>query len=87
LDFGFCVGRLFSQSFIMARARNSASSRDPNTCKQRFPGVVQKAPIYLGIVREHEILPLKESCDRFGSWEEASQAGKKALQSIAEETH
>jgi len=38
------------------------------------------------IVREHEILPLKESRDRFGSWEEASQAGKKALQS-AEETH
>jgi hypothetical protein len=31
------------------------------------------------IVREHEVLPLEESCDRFGSWEEASQAGKEAL--------
>ena len=31
LDFGFCVGCLFSQSFIRARACNSASSRDPNT--------------------------------------------------------
>jgi hypothetical protein len=38
------------------------------------------------IVREHEVLPLEEACDRFGSWEEASQAGKKALQS-AEETY
>ena len=35
------------------------------------------------IVREHEVLPLEESWDRFGSWEEASQAGKKALESVA----
>jgi len=41
------------------------------------------------IVREHEALPLEESCDRFGSWEEASQAGKKALErnQSVEETH
>jgi hypothetical protein len=41
------------------------------------------------IVREHEVLPLEESCDRFGSWEEASQAGKKALErkQSVEETH
>jgi hypothetical protein len=30
-EFGFCVECLFSQSFIMARARNSASLRDPMT--------------------------------------------------------
>jgi len=34
------------------------------------------------IVREHEVLPLEESCDRFGSWEEASQAGKKVLKKL-----
>jgi len=30
-DFGFCVKSFFSQPFIMARARNSASLRDPMT--------------------------------------------------------
>jgi hypothetical protein len=30
-EFGFCVECLFSQSFITARACNSASSRDPIT--------------------------------------------------------
>jgi hypothetical protein len=30
-EFGFCVECLFSQSFIRARACNSAFSRDPNT--------------------------------------------------------
>jgi hypothetical protein len=34
------------------------------------------------IVRGHEPLPLEESRDRFGSWEEASQAGKKALKKL-----
>jgi hypothetical protein len=32
------------------------------------------------IIRGHEPLPLEESRDRFGSWEGASQAGKKALE-------
>jgi hypothetical protein len=31
------------------------------------------------ILREHESLPVEESSNRFGSWEEASQAGKKEL--------
>jgi hypothetical protein len=41
------------------------------------------------IVREHEVLPLEEACDRFGSWEETSQAGKKTLERKqgVEETH
>jgi len=39
------------------------------------------------IVREHEPLPLEESRDRFGSWEEAKSswkesAGKKALKKL-----
>jgi hypothetical protein len=32
----------------------------------------------------HEPLPLAESRDRFGSWEEASQAGKEALKKLFE---
>jgi hypothetical protein len=42
------------------------------------------------IIRGHEPLPLEESRDRFGSWEGASQAGKKALErkrESVEETH
>jgi hypothetical protein len=35
------------------------------------------------IFREHKILPVDESCDQFGSWEEASQAGKKALKKLS----
>jgi hypothetical protein len=35
------------------------------------------------IFREHKILPVEESCDQFGSWEEASQAGKKALKKLS----
>jgi len=31
------------------------------------------------IFSENEVLPVEESCDRFGSWEEASQVGKKTL--------
>jgi hypothetical protein len=30
-EFGFCVECIFSQRFIILRARNSASLRDPNT--------------------------------------------------------
>jgi hypothetical protein len=36
------------------------------------------------IFREHEALPVEESCDRFASWEEASQVGKKALKRLLE---
>jgi hypothetical protein len=35
------------------------------------------------IFRKHKILSVEESCDRFGSWEEASQAGKKALKKFS----
>jgi len=34
------------------------------------------------IFRDHEALPLEESRDQFGSWEEASQVGKKALKKL-----
>jgi len=35
------------------------------------------------IFREREVLPLEESINRFGSWEEASQAGKKELKKLS----
>jgi hypothetical protein len=35
------------------------------------------------IFRDHEILPIKEARDRFGSWEEASQSGKNALKQVS----
>jgi len=34
------------------------------------------------IFSEGKILPVEESTDRFRSWEEANQAGKRALQEI-----
>jgi hypothetical protein len=34
------------------------------------------------IFRDGEILPVEEARDRFGSWEEASQVGKKALKKL-----
>jgi hypothetical protein len=38
--------------------------------------------IYLGNFSEHKVLPVEESRDQFGSWEEASQVGKKALKAL-----
>ena len=35
------------------------------------------------IFHERDVLPVEESCDRFGSWEEASQAGKNALKRLS----
>jgi hypothetical protein len=35
------------------------------------------------IFSRDRILPVEESADRFRSWEEASQFGKKALQSLS----
>lgn len=35
------------------------------------------------IYREHKALPVEEARDWFGSWEEASQAGRKALQKLS----
>jgi hypothetical protein len=35
------------------------------------------------IFRGQKILPVEESCDQFDSWEEASQAGKKALKKFS----
>jgi hypothetical protein len=35
------------------------------------------------IFGERKILPVEESCDQFGSWEEASQAGKNALKKLS----
>ena len=35
------------------------------------------------IYREHKALPVEESRDRFGSWEEASQVGRKALEKLS----
>jgi hypothetical protein len=35
------------------------------------------------IFREGKALPVEESFERFGSWEEASQAGKKELKKLA----
>ncbi len=32
---------------------------------------------------EHEVLPVDKSCERFGSWEEASRFGKKALEKLS----
>jgi len=34
------------------------------------------------IFREREALPVEESFERFGSWEEASRAGKKELKKL-----
>jgi hypothetical protein len=34
------------------------------------------------IFRDREALPFEESFNRFGSWEEASQAGKKVLKKL-----
>jgi hypothetical protein len=36
------------------------------------------------IFSEGKMLPVEESTDQFGSWEEASQAGKKALKKFSE---
>jgi hypothetical protein len=35
------------------------------------------------IFREREALPVEESINRFGSWEEASQAGMKELKKLS----
>ena len=35
---------------------------------------------------EHDVLPVEESPEQFGSWEEASQAGKNELKKIAEQS-
>jgi hypothetical protein len=35
------------------------------------------------IFRDREALPVEESFNRFGSWEEASQAGKKVLKKLS----
>jgi hypothetical protein len=35
------------------------------------------------IFHEEKILPVQESRDRFGSWEEASQAGKDAIKKLS----
>ena len=35
------------------------------------------------IFREREALPVEESFDRFRSWEEASQAGKRELKKLS----
>jgi hypothetical protein len=35
------------------------------------------------IFRDREALPMEESYNRFGSWEEASQAGKKELEKLS----
>jgi hypothetical protein len=35
------------------------------------------------ICSENKILPVDESCDRFASWEEASQVGKNALMKLS----
>ena len=35
------------------------------------------------IFRDHEILPMEEAHDQFGSWEEASQLGKDALKRLS----
>jgi hypothetical protein len=34
------------------------------------------------IFSEHKVLPVEESRAQFGSWEEASQVGKKALKTL-----
>jgi hypothetical protein len=35
------------------------------------------------IYREHEVLPVEESYERFSSWEEASLNGHKALKNLS----
>ena len=35
------------------------------------------------IHREHEVLPVQESYEQFGSWEEASLDGNKALKNLS----
>ena len=35
------------------------------------------------IFHDHEVLPMEEARDRFGSWEEASQFGKNALKKLS----
>jgi hypothetical protein len=35
------------------------------------------------IFDERDVLPVEESCDRFGSWEEASQVGKNELMKLS----
>jgi hypothetical protein len=35
------------------------------------------------IYRDCDVLPVEESFNRFGSWEEASQAGKKELRKLS----
>jgi hypothetical protein len=39
--------------------------------------------IDVGIFSEGKMLPVEGSADQFRSWEEASQAGKKALKKLA----
>jgi hypothetical protein len=34
------------------------------------------------IFSKHKVLPVEEARDQFGSWEEASQVGKKALKAL-----
>ena len=35
------------------------------------------------IFRDREVLPVEESCNRYGSWEEANEAGKKELKKLS----
>jgi hypothetical protein len=39
------------------------------------------------IFSEGKVLPVEEATDQFHSWEEASQAGKKALEEIISKSH
>jgi hypothetical protein len=48
--------------------------------KHRYPAPNQYT---WEIFREREALPVEESFDRFDSWEEASQAGKKELKKLS----
>jgi hypothetical protein len=48
--------------------------------KHRYPA---PNPYTWEIFHEREALPVDESYDRFRSWEEASQAGKKELKKLS----
>ena len=48
--------------------------------KHRYPAPNQYT---WEIFREREALPVEESFDRFGSWEETSRAGKKELKKLS----
>jgi hypothetical protein len=72
---GFLLLWSFTNGQIACRRPSSSGSKAP------VPGA---GPIYLGNFHERDVLPVEESCDRFGSWEEASQTGKNALKKLSE---